>query len=106
MSVGLPSSTPAFQLSAMYGVRPDIPGFHYYDRRAGLGLHFPRPGVADLVERRHAAGRRGILEGGACYGCIFTGGADESWTTFARLTRATRGRLPLLRGVLSSTLLV
>src|SRR5262245_64798740 len=31
MSVGLPSSTPAFQLSAMYGVRPDIPGFHYYD---------------------------------------------------------------------------
>src|SRR2546425_4538302 len=27
MAVGLPSSTPAFQLSAMYGVRPDIPGF-------------------------------------------------------------------------------
>ena len=29
MSVGLPSSTPAFQAAAMYGVKPDIPGFHY-----------------------------------------------------------------------------
>src|SRR5215510_4865222 len=27
MSVGLPSSTPAFQAAAMYGVKPDIPGF-------------------------------------------------------------------------------
>ena len=26
MFVGLPSSTPAFQMAAMYGVRPDIPG--------------------------------------------------------------------------------
>src|SRR6266513_2048990 len=33
MSVGLPTSTPAFQLSVMYGVRPDIPGFHYHDKR-------------------------------------------------------------------------
>jgi hypothetical protein len=28
MSVGLPTSTPAFQMAAFYGVRPDIPGFH------------------------------------------------------------------------------
>ena len=32
MTVGLPTSTPAFQMAAMYGVRPDIPGFHYYSR--------------------------------------------------------------------------
>jgi hypothetical protein len=31
MTVGLPTSTPAFQMAVMYGVRPDIPGFHYYD---------------------------------------------------------------------------
>ena len=30
MAVGMPTSTPAFQMSAMYGVRHDIPGFHYY----------------------------------------------------------------------------
>ena len=32
MSVGMPTSTPAFQMAAMYGVRPDIPGFHYSAR--------------------------------------------------------------------------
>src|SRR5690242_8518649 len=81
LSVGLPSSTPAFQAAIMYGGRPDIPGFHFYDKRAGRELHFPRRGVADLVERRHADGRAGILEGGACYGCVFTGGAaDDLWT--------------------------
>src|SRR5215468_6581022 len=40
MSVGLPSSTPAFQAAAMYGVKPDIPGFHYYDKHAGRELPF------------------------------------------------------------------
>src|SRR5262245_45391057 len=53
LSVGLPTSTPAFQASIMYGERPpDIPGFHFYDKRARRELHFPRAGVADLVESR------------------------------------------------------
>lgn len=74
MSVGIPSSTPAFQAGLFYGVNPDIPGFHWYDKRTGADVYFPRPGIADLVERRHAQGRRGIMEGGRCYGCVFTGG--------------------------------
>jgi Type I phosphodiesterase / nucleotide pyrophosphatase len=97
MSVGLPSSTPAFQAAAMYGIKPDIPGFHYYDKRTQRELHFPEPGVADFVEARHAAGRLGILEGGSCYGCVFTGGADNSLLTFSRLMKPTRAGLPLLR---------
>ena len=105
MSVGLPSSTPAFQAAAMYGVKPDIPGFHYYDKRAQRELHFPEPSVADFVESRHAMGRRGILEGGSCYGCVFTGGADNSLLTFARLMKPTRAGLPLLR-LGASTLLL
>src|SRR5215475_13895243 len=105
MSVGLPSSTPAFQAAAMYGVKPDIPGFHYYDKRARRELHFPQPGVADFVESRHASGRRGILEGGSCYGCVFTGGAENSLLTFARLMKPTRVRLPLLRLGASTILL-
>ena len=105
MSVGLPSSTPAFQAAAMYGVKPDIPGFHYYDKRARLELHFPRPGAADFVEQRHAEGRRGILDGGACYGCCFTGGAEDSLLTFARLLTPTRARLSVLRLPLSVALL-
>src|SRR5262245_35500621 len=105
MSVGLPSSTPAFQASLMYGVLPDIPGFHFHDRQAGVDLHFPRLGVADLVERRVSKGRRGILEGGPCFGCVFPGGAGESFLTFSRLLRPTRAGLPLLRPLLSVTLL-
>src|SRR5499426_251385 len=89
MNVGIPTSTPAFQMSAMYGVRPDIPGFHYYDRERRADIHFPRPGHAALVEARHAGGRPGILAGGSAYGCVFTGGADNNLFSFARLTRPT-----------------
>ena len=105
MSVGLPSSTPAFQAAAMYGVKPDIPGFHYYDKRARLEIHFPRPGAADFVEQRHAGAQRGILHGGSCYGCVFTGGAEDSLLTFARLLKPQRSGLSVLRLALSVALL-
>jgi hypothetical protein len=96
MTVGLPTSTPAFQMAAMYGVRPDIPGFHYFDRQRQSDIHFPRRGHAAWVEAKHAAGRRGILQGGSAYGCVFTGGADNSLFTFTTLTR------PSGRGVLAA----
>ena len=105
LSVGLPSSTPAFQAALMYGVRPDIPGFHWYDKRARQDVYFPRPGVADLVEERHARGRRGIMEGGASYGCMFTGGAEDSLWTLAKLLHPTRAGLAILRVPLSTVLL-
>jgi Type I phosphodiesterase / nucleotide pyrophosphatase len=96
MTVGLPTSTPAFQMAAMYGVRPDIPGFHYFDRERQADIHFPRPGHAALVEARQAAGRRGIVHGGSTYGCVFTGGAVNNLFSFASLTR------PSGRGVLQA----
>ena len=89
MSVGLPSSTPAFQLAAMYGVRPDIPGFHYHDKRRRDDVWFPRGGDAARVEATQAAGRRGILRDGAAYGCVFTGGAASNLLTFAMMRRPT-----------------
>ncbi len=98
MTVGLPTSTPAFQMAAMYGVRPDIPGFHYYDRERQSDIHFPRREHAALVEAKQATGRRGILQGGSAYGCVFTGGADNNLftkslvRTFVELVRA----VPLL----------
>jgi len=97
MSVGLPTSTPAFQMAAMYGVRPpDIPGFHYFNRERQTDIHFPRRGHAAWVEEKLAAGRRGILQGGSAYGCVFTGGAENSLFTFATLTK------PSGRGVLAA----
>jgi hypothetical protein len=89
MCVGLPTSTPAFQLAAMYGVRPDIPGFHYHDKRRKSDVYFPRGGDAAHVEHTQAAGRRGIVTGGGTYGCVFTGGAESNLLTFAMIKRPT-----------------
>jgi hypothetical protein len=89
MFVGLPTSTPAFQLAAMYGVRPDIPGFHYHDKRRKRDVHFPEAGDADVVEQEQSRGRLGILDGGSVYGCVFTGGADNDTLSFARLKQPT-----------------
>jgi len=89
MSVGLPSSTPAFQLAAMYGVRPDIPGFHYHDKRRRDDVYFPRGGDAQWVERTQAGDRPGVLRDGGAYGCVFTGGATDNLLTFAMLKRPT-----------------
>src|SRR6267142_2790665 len=89
MSVGLPTSTPAFQMAAMYGVRPDIPGFHYHDKRRKSDIYFPRAGDAAWVEAHQAAGRRGIVAGGSTYGCVFTGGAVNNLFSFAMLKRPT-----------------
>jgi hypothetical protein len=97
MTVGLPTSTPAFQMAAMYGVQPNIPGFHYYDRERRGDIHFPRRGHAAHVEAKQAAGRRGILHSGSAYGCIFTGGADNNLFTLSSLTRPSgRGMLAAL----------
>src|SRR6266571_7523274 len=93
MAVGLPSSTPAFQLSAMYGVRPDIPGFHYHDKRRRSDVYFPRGHDALRVEAAQAQGRRGILEAGSAYGCVFTGGATSNLLTFAMIRRPSRAGL-------------
>lgn len=90
MSVGMPTSTPAFQMALMYGVRPNIPGFHYHDKRRRMDIHFPRAGHAELVETDHTKGRTGVLSGGSVYGCVFTGGADDALFSFTRLSRPTR----------------
>jgi type I phosphodiesterase/nucleotide pyrophosphatase len=89
MVVGMPTSTPAFQMAAMYGVRPDIPGFHFHDKRRREDVYFPRAGDAALVEERQSAGRRGIVHGGSSYGCVFTGGAADNLFNFAMIKRPT-----------------
>jgi hypothetical protein len=94
MAVGLPTSTPAFQMAAMYGVRPDIPGFHFHDKRRGVDVYFPRGGDAAEVERAQAGDRLGILEGGSAYGCVFDGGAANNLFNFTTIKR------PSGRGVL------
>ncbi|MGH7311697.1 MAG: alkaline phosphatase family protein [Candidatus Rokuibacteriota bacterium] len=104
MCVGLPSSTPAFQIAAMYGVRPDIPGLHYHDKRERTDIYFPRGGDAARVEEAHARGRLGILAEGSAYGCVFTGGAVNNLFSFAMIKRPTGDGL--LRAVSAFVVLV
>ena len=96
MSVGMPTSTPAFQMAAMYGARPDIPGFHFHDKRRRADVYFPRAGDAARVEQEQARGRLGILTGGSTYGCVFTGGALNNLFSFAMVKR------PSGRGILAT----
>jgi hypothetical protein len=96
MTVGMPTSTPAFQMAAMYGARPDIPGFHFHDKRRRADVYFPRAGDAARVEQEQSNGRLGIVTGGSTYGCVFTGGATNNLFSFARLKR------PTGRGVLNA----
>jgi hypothetical protein len=105
--VGLPTSTPAFQAAIMYGGPVDIPAFEYLDKRTGEYLWFPRPWVSARVEASHAAGRRGIMDGGRTYGCVFGGGAADTVLTFAHLLRPSPvwGRIGLRARVLPFFLL-
>jgi hypothetical protein len=104
MSVGMPTSTPAFQMALMYGVRPDIPAFHYHDKRRRVDIYFPRAGHAAGVETAQAAGRTGILRDGSTYGCVFTGGAADNLWSFARISRPTGDGV--LRAVSSGVVLL
>jgi hypothetical protein len=96
MTVGMPTSTPAFQMAAMYGARPDIPGFHFHDKRRRADVYFPRAGDAARVEQEQSSGRLGIVTGGSTYGCVFTGGAANNLFSFSMLKR------PTGRGVLNA----
>ncbi len=90
-------------MATMYGVQPDIPGFHYHDKRRRTDIHFPRGGHAAFVEASQAANRPGILQGGSVYGCAFSGGAEHDFFSFARFSRP---RVPGLVRVLSAFVLV
>ncbi|HYE90851.1 MAG TPA: alkaline phosphatase family protein [Terriglobales bacterium] len=101
MTVGMPTSTPAFQMAAMYGTRPDIPGFHFHDKRRRADIYFPRAGDAALVEHEQSQGRLGIVNGGSTYGCVFTGGALNNLFSFAMIKRPTgRGVLAAISALL------
>ena len=53
---GAPTSTPAFQAGLLYGVRPEIPGYSWYDKRRRREMRMDRAGLLlDLLRRGAAA---------------------------------------------------
>ncbi len=75
---GLPSNTPAVQGQLFYGVKTCVPAFSFKDSRSGKVFNMFHPDCASAVEQRIKEKGRPLLEGGSCYGNIFTGGAKEA----------------------------
>ncbi len=75
---GLPSSTPAVQGELMYGVRCAVPAFSFFDRRSRALVRMWDPAVAARVEQRLLESGTPLLEGGAAYCDIYSGGAEEA----------------------------
>ena len=74
---GLPSSTPAVQGELFYGVPGGAPGFGYVERESGAAVRLHQEVPARRLERCLAAGRLGLLAGGAAYSDVLGGGAAE-----------------------------
>ncbi len=73
---GMPSSTPAVQAELLYGVRCAVPGFGFRDHETGEAASMFNPQDARRVQQRIAPLGKGLLEGGAAYSDIYTGGAS------------------------------
>ncbi|MEN6497313.1 MAG: glycosyltransferase [Thermoguttaceae bacterium] len=90
---GVPSSTPAVQGEMFYGVKTAVPAFSFRDHETDQPAIMFEPGAAAKVQRRLAAEGRALLERGAAYSDIYSGGADEAhfcpatlgWGDLARL---------------------
>lgn len=84
----LPTSTAAFQTGLFYGDNDDIPGFFWFDKTGRREMRMNGADDTAKVEeglRQRVAPFRGLLAGGSSYSALFTGGADNTFFTFARL---------------------
>ncbi len=86
----LPASTGAFQSGLFYGDNHDVPGFFWYDKERHTEIHLNAvddvAGIEDALSKR-VSPFRGLLDRGAAYTAIFTGGARDTLLTFSRLFR-------------------
>ena len=72
---GAPTSTPAFQAGLLYGVDHQIPGYTWYDKRAGREVRMDRGQDARALEEELTRTGVPLLRGGSVYCSIFSGGA-------------------------------
>jgi hypothetical protein len=72
---GAPTSTPAFQAGLLYGVDHQIPGYTWFDKRAGREVRMDRGQDARALEEELTRTGVPLLRGGGVYCSIFSGGA-------------------------------
>lgn len=73
---GLPSSTPSVQAELFYGVKTAVPAFEFMDRKSGKRHAMFLPSSANEVARNIKHQGRPLLEDGAAYATVFSGGAN------------------------------
>ena len=76
---GIPSTTPFAQAGILYGDNSEIPGFRWWDRKAGTVIGFGAKGTFKQVAHRYFRGLRPLCEGGACIAACYPGGAAETF---------------------------
>ena len=79
---GVPSTTPAVQAELFYGARAAVPAFSFVDRASREPVRMFEPAAARAHEAGLAAAHVPLMEDGAAYGNIFTGGAAEAEAHF------------------------
>lgn len=75
---GIPSATPAVQGEMFYGIKTAVPAFSFRDHETGQPAFMFEPGAASKVQKQLAVSGRGMLEQGASYSNIYSGGAEEA----------------------------
>ncbi|MGH2441935.1 MAG: alkaline phosphatase family protein [Chloroflexota bacterium] len=84
---GVPSDTAAIQCSLMYGVKTDIPGFYWYDRRKQRPVICSWPLDMAEVESANSGAHGGLLRHGSVYMGMAAGGAQRAVLTTSALGR-------------------
>ncbi len=84
---GIPSDTAAIQCSLMYGLKIDVPGFYWYDRRRQRPVICSWPLDMAGVESDNAGGRPGLLRHGSVYMGMASGGAQRAVFTTSAVGR-------------------
>lgn len=79
---GVPCTTPAVQAELFYGQKTSVPGFSFRHPESGEIIKMFEPGPAHQLEAELRNCHEPLLSGGAAYGNIFTGGADDAEAHF------------------------
>ncbi|MHB8875790.1 MAG: alkaline phosphatase family protein [Myxococcaceae bacterium] len=104
---GFPASTPGFQAGALLGLRhPNLPAYHWFDRKLGRVVHMNFPADAKAIEDRLVPrpGSALLDGGGTSYLSLFRLGSTNPFSMTAladvrRLARSVWAQLPGLTAV-------
>ncbi len=82
----LPSNTPYFQKTILYGDTEPLPGFRWFDKTNKKYYTFLHPETSEIIEKKvKEKGRKGILREGASYLNFYSGDAVRNYLTMSKI---------------------